>query len=556
MNPHHFTRHRHFTLASLLLLAAIFATSAAAATLELAKIKTAPEFKVAVEQMLADETLPPQRANAMIFPPVEVLGTKADLVLAELLASPNRNVRAYAAKALSEAPDLSESTTTALLKLWASEEDYATRQLLVAALNHAGDTVTAQALEHLKTLAVQEPRPDQRLAEIITILGHARSPEAVEPLLALIDTYARRHVVTALGRIGDARGVEPLAAILKDHRSENRDAAAVALLQIGDEPARQVMLAFLESQEGDIAPPIVSALADWREPKLLPVMRRTLKEHDDSRARADAAAWMGMLKAASETPVLLEALKDKYPEVSMAAAVSLHALGRDKQATDEIQATMTQRGGYTHKQKEAVKAIVAIGPGVVPTVSAALRDDKIDLNARGYYAQALGQLGPAGVAAANGLLRDRQPEVRQLAIQALAASGVEKQVPKLEAALDGDPEPFVRRAAALALRDMGWPGYRALLKLVAKPGTQAEATRVAAIAGLRGLSGLPDAALALEKAMADPSPKVRREAAMAWGYFPPEVGIPVLEAAAARERDRMVANGIKQQLEELRRRVK
>ncbi len=540
-----------------ILVALIFCQAAAGqpAPLELAKVKTAAEYKAAVERILADDKLPWSVLHTTIFPPADVLGPQAQAVHLELLVSENKRVRAFAAGRLAEEDKPSAEVAALLLERLMADDDYQTRQFLVVALGKAGPEIVPSLLAQLQKLAAGEKRDDQRTFALIEILGQLRATDAVEPLLAMIKTYSVRHVIIALGRIGDARAAASIVPLLKDHRYELRSAAAIALSRIDDDAGRQALLDHLLSHEGDIPVEVVAAMVEWKEPRLLPAMQETLKSHRDPGARAAAARWMGESKLRSELPRLTEALKDQYPEVSMAAATALHAMGQTRVAMDEIRNTLTKSGGFTHKNREAIAALVAIGPGIAPTVAATLRDTKVDMAAREHYAQALGQMGPQGQAAATALLRDKEGEVRSLAMTALAASKDIKHLAAMERIAETDPESFVRRHAAHRIEDYGWPGYRILFKLIAKQGPQFEQTRLAAATALESCTTLPDAALALGKALSDPSPRVRRQAAISLTWFPPASAIPTLEAAAAREQDKVVAGAIKQALDQLRQRA-
>ncbi len=532
---------------------ATLAIAAPPPRLEYQKIKTAEEYKAAVEQVLSKATLP-AAIHSRVFPPTDVLGPVAEVAHIELLSADKPLLRAFAAAQFAAQDKPSESATTAMLARLVVEDNDATTEYLVTALGKADPKIAPALLAQLAEINKARHPHSQRVPAIIEILGHLRAADAVEPLMKLAPYFWAQPVIEALGRIGDARAIEPIAAHLKKRDSERRNAAVVALSRIGGDAAAQLVLDFLSAQEGHVDELVVVELAKWKEPRLLDFMRKVLKEHSAPAARAAAARWVGLMKLHTEIPGLIQALKDEYPEVCMGAAVSLYAMGQSGRALNEVSDMLTRRGGLPHKYDEAVAALVAMGPTVVPQLVATIRDPGIEYGIKSYYAEALGKLGESGEEAAVAMARDLVPQVRVNALEALRASGNANHLPIFQRAVEHDPTPSVRSAAVVRLQDFGWPGYRIMLALIAKPGPQAERTRVAAANGLHFLTTLPDAAVALEKALSDPSPLVRREAALSLVGFPRATTLPALEAAAARERDTDVIPALRRAVEQVRQR--
>lgn len=79
----------------------------------------------------------------------------------------------------------------------------------------------------------------------LTALGEIGDPETTDPiaqLLAAESPAARSAAARALGMIGDPRAIEPLADVLAEDEAENvRGSAAWALVQIGTEPALDIV---------------------------------------------------------------------------------------------------------------------------------------------------------------------------------------------------------------------------------------------------------------------------------------------------------------------------
>jgi HEAT repeat protein len=100
-------------------------------------------------------------------------------------------------------------------------------------------------------------------------------------------------------------------------------------------------------------------------------------------------------------------------------------------------------------QADAAEQIREISdPAAVPAVAAALATEP-DPRVRAMYVEALGRVrGPEGAAALLAVAIDHaDPETRRLAVERLAALGPEPFVPPLVAALAGDDNPRINRAA-------------------------------------------------------------------------------------------------------------
>lgn len=107
---------------------------------------------------------------------------------------------------------------------------------------------------------------------------------------------------------------------------------------------------------------------------------------------------------------------------------------------------------------------------------------------------------------------EKDPLVRLRYLQALSAAGDAGTLGDLLSALDADPSPSVRQAAAQELgRQASAPGVvSALARALGRDG--AAEVRYACALSL-ALSDTPEAASALERAAADPDPALRRQAA-------------------------------------------
>jgi HEAT repeat protein len=152
-------------------------------------------------------------------------------------------------------------------------------------------------------------------------------------------------------------------------------------------------------------------------------------------------------------PVIVPLLNDIDATVREAAAAALGHLG--SAAVPALAAAL--RHDDRHVRRRAVWALARLGPAAesaVPDLAGALED--ADARTAAGAAQALANLGPAAAGAASDLmhaLHGSSQVLCRLASKALSAIGPAA-VPLLCEGLN-DPDPFVRREAALAL---GWIG--------------------------------------------------------------------------------------------------
>jgi len=109
-------------------------------------------------------------------------------------------------------------------------------------------------------------------------LGEIKDPRAVEPLIAAIkDTKTGCAAVAALGKIKDTRAINPLMAALKE--KETGYCAAYALNQFGA-PGIDILLAAMKDAKSDTRQAAASALVEINDPRVTNALLDALKEHD------------------------------------------------------------------------------------------------------------------------------------------------------------------------------------------------------------------------------------------------------------------------------------
>ncbi len=246
-------------------------------------------------------------------------------------------------------------------------------------------------------------------------------PPSVESLIVTLkdnNSNVRRFATEALGEIGDPRAIEPLVTALQDEDSEVRGAAAEALDKLGWKPESKEMEAIY-----------LIAKQEW-----------------------ERCVEIG----APAVEPLIAALKDKNELVRKAAAEALGKIG-DPQAVEPLIDVFKEIEGYTGEAE--IEALVKIGAPAVEPLIAALKAE--DSRVRWGAARALGKIGESrAVEALIATLRDKNGFVRRAAAEALGEIGDVRAVEPLIDVLKYDLYDDVRKAAAEALHQLGWEGFK------------------------------------------------------------------------------------------------
>jgi HEAT repeat protein len=173
-------------------------------------------------QALDQKPVPPEVVRAM-----GGLGASACVALVPLLADPSPRVRAAAADALARCAVV--GVDPELRAALAAESDPQARRALLRALARvAGGEAVPDLLRALK-----DPDPETR-AVVIEGLGSTRDAAVVEPLAAFLQgpVYERLAAIDALGRLEVGAATAVLEPILESSDTEDRRAAARALLPL------------------------------------------------------------------------------------------------------------------------------------------------------------------------------------------------------------------------------------------------------------------------------------------------------------------------------------
>jgi len=258
-------------------------------------------------------------------------------------------------------------------------------------------------------------------------------------LVACVTTEGKKYeLMVAPGEIREltARGdVEGLATILANgNRPIERARAAERLGRLGDRRAIEPLAAALDDPAPVVRREAVRALGNYGEVRPADFWLARLAGEPNDAVRGEVILTLGRSRDPRALEALVDGLSRREPAVRRGAATALGALG-DRRA--------------------------------VPFLLLILRTDK-DLPLVLAATRSLGQLGDARAAAPlTAILRERRealsPAVwRQAAAWSLGAIGGADARAALSEALFKDPQPIVREAAVLRLRQLDKDGSECL----------------------------------------------------------------------------------------------
>lgn len=318
------------------------------------------------------------------------------------------------------------------------------------AINILAEMEHPTALEALAS-AAEHKRRDVRVYAALRLAARTRyrDERALAGLLEALDMpqeTLQLEAVHALGRLGDSAAagllisapetvyklmrtvVDALVEMLKREHKEVRHAAALHLGAIGD-------------------------------PTCVPALRAAL--HDPIiNNRAMVATALGKIGDNSACIDLLNLLNDEIALVRQSAAEALGKIG-DPVAVPTLVKTLSEWSNDV--RQAAANALGMIGdPSAIPQLLDVLHDER--MGARGAAARALAMIGKPALAGLIAELRNKDSYVRQYTATALGMVGDERAVEELVKMLNDQTEvPFVRHAAAEALVDIGAAGVPGLI---------------------------------------------------------------------------------------------
>jgi HEAT repeat protein/beta-lactamase regulating signal transducer with metallopeptidase domain len=310
-------------------------------------------------------------------------------------------------------------------------------------------------------------------------------PEAESVIPALLaglndeDKWVRAGSAAALGALGPeaTSSVSALTQMLHDEAPSVRTKAAVAIGKIGGEAA-------------DVVPELIKLLKadDWRLRKeagialetfgpaskgAVPTLMEVLKEDDRNDWARKTLVAIGP-EAKEAVPELIEMLRDKAGHPYHVTQQPAEILGSIGPAAIPPLLEMLNDPDRSVRIA-AAQALEMAGPAAreaLPTLVKLLRnqDSSVELTRDqgvGYYAKALGRIGPPALPVLSEMLRDTDPRIRGWAALGLQAMGPDAKpaIPALTSALD-DEDPEVVAFVAAALGTVGTGNDRVVPELI------------------------------------------------------------------------------------------
>jgi HEAT repeat protein len=162
-------------------------------------------------------------------------------------------------------------------------------------------------------------------AKALVNIGDTR---AVEPLIQVLrsrEIGARRWAATALGELKDTRAAEPLISAVNDDDAGVRAHAARGLGMIGTVQAVVPLESALRDAEGTVREAAVYALASIDDPRARELVESALS-HNDLITRTAATKASKKKANPNSIATLLANLETRVEELSTASAAALEAL--------------------------------------------------------------------------------------------------------------------------------------------------------------------------------------------------------------------------------------
>lgn len=339
--------------------------------------------------------------------------------------------RASVSQSTSPVPAALGREAIALLSRLASDPDPEVRAAVAASWGRLGNRAAIPLLKR----SLQDAQADVRIAAAVSlrILGDvqgltalidemkavrtAASATPAEELRLLARDAARARAALRLGESAGATAREALQAALADPAGEVRDAAAVALGRLDLASADQFLEALKDPDEAVRASGARSLGLIGRGG--LESLKKALAADVSVSVRAEAAAALGSFKGdPASASALAAALQDKSGRVRLAA---LRALAR----REEPESTVSLR--------ELLAKSPPPEPALIAIAALSARGEDMDLD--------LPEL----------TLDQKDPELKALAVAALAASKRPQSAGILVKVMREDPDALVRVQAAAAV---------------------------------------------------------------------------------------------------------
>ncbi len=290
-------------------------------------------------------------------------------------------------------------------------------------------------------------------AAAMRALGRAgrRDMRVVSYLLGALDdpgAWVRYYACQSLGRIGVEDAGERIARLLRDPAGQVRIAAIEALSHLRSQTAFEALRRAAASEDPDVQRAALIGLGLSEREEALPFLLAGIRA-SDAATRLVATSTIAHVRGEKALAALREAASDPDPEV-WTAAVNLLAVRPGSAATGHLVALLQEALQDRPERRERVLAALDVQmPGRLEGVLAALETADDELAPE--LASLLVRLGQEGHEALLRALNLDSPAARRAAVTALGATDAVDARAALGRLAKDDPDPEVRRVAALVL---------------------------------------------------------------------------------------------------------
>lgn len=325
-------------------------------------------------------------------------------VLANLTAHKRRDVRIYAALKLAARTRYHDERALAGLLEALNDAQEATQIEAIRALGKLGDAAAAGLLISVPEASTTVVRAV--VDGLISALSHQNKD-------------IRYEAAVRLGEIGDPTAVNALLAALHDPMINNRTAAAKALGKIGDPAAVDELVRMLKDEIALVRQAAAEALGKIGDPAAIPDLIKSLGEWNNDVRQAVASA-LGMIGDAAAVPRLLAVLRDERMGARGAAARALAMIGQP--ALPGLITELRNKDAYVRQYSATALGMIGDETAVPELVK--MLNDLNEVNfVRFSAAEALVDMGAAGVPGLILALNDPDPEIREMAAGSLELIG-------------------------------------------------------------------------------------------------------------------------------------
>lgn len=405
-----------------------------------------------------------------------------ELLRPKILAEPDPHLRWAAVSALGKLGD--HQVIDRLVDLVDDEEWLVHNEAVMVLREKVAEIIRAHDPSLGRVLIRLLNIPDGTIVEMakggLLGLGVAASPMLCEALESVREPI-RRHSAEVMGRLGDPKGLPSLIAVMEDEVPGVRCAAATAIGRIGDRAGLASLIAALGDYDEAVRDAIVEALVRFGG-DATPLICSALEHAHSKLARGTAIEALGRIGDERAIPILLEHLSSSYHLVRSAAITALQQFGEGpvgplirmlsfnksdislllkevEESTDtqtRIRAVNALGVLEDHRAVEVLKSLLS---NPVRRLSTAAQEalGRIGCAAwgRSGAARVLGQSGDrSAIPGILSLLDDDSVTVRRAAVASLIGVGNELDAGRLLVVAREDPDPLVRDASLITLREL------------------------------------------------------------------------------------------------------